>query len=50
MDADYPSETFRVLQKIEIAKCGEQLTQRHVLSAYDALITQGLRPRIEGYK
>jgi hypothetical protein len=50
MGADYPSETFRVLQKNEIAKYGEYRTQRLVLSAYDTLIVQGLRPRLEGYK
>lgn len=37
MGADYPSETFRVLQKNEIAKHGEYRTQRLVLAAYDAL-------------
>lgn len=37
MGADYPSETFRVLQKNEIAKYGEYRTQRLVLAAYDAL-------------
>jgi len=36
MGADYPSETFRVLQKNEIAKYGEYRTQRLVLAAYDA--------------
>ena len=37
MGADYPSETFRVLQKNEIAKHGEYRTQRLVLAAYDSL-------------
>ena len=37
MGADYPSETFRVLQKNEIAKFGEYRTRRLVLAAYDAL-------------
>lgn len=50
MGPDYPSETFRVLQKNEIAKHGEYRTQRLVLSAYDTLIAQGLKPRVEGYK
>jgi hypothetical protein len=50
MGADYPSETFRVLQKNEIAKYGEYRTQRLVLAAYDALVTGGMRPRTEGYR
>lgn len=50
MGADYPSETFRVLQKNEIAKHGEYRTQRLVLAAYDALMGQGMRPRTEGYR
>jgi len=37
MGADYPSETFRVLQKNECARYGEYRTQRLVLAAYDAL-------------
>ena len=37
MGTDYPSETFRVLQKNEIAKHGEYRTRRLVLAAYDAL-------------
>jgi hypothetical protein len=37
MGEDYPSETFRVLQKNEIAKYGEYRTQRLVLAAYDVL-------------
>ncbi len=50
MGADYPSETFRVLQKNEIAKFGEYRTQRLVLAAYDDLLRQGLRPRKQGYR
>jgi len=50
MGADYPSETFRVLQKNEIAKYGEYRTQRLVLTAYDELMAQGMRPRLEGYR
>ena len=50
MGSDYPSETFRVLQKNEIAKYGEYRTQRHVLAAYDSLVGQGMRPRTEGYR
>jgi hypothetical protein len=50
MGADYPSETFRVLQKNEIAKHHEYRTQRLVLAAYDALLQQGLRPRTEGWR
>lgn len=48
--ADYPSETFRVLQKNEIAKHGEYRTQRLALAAYDALVGRGMRPRTEGYR
>lgn len=50
MGEDYPSETFRVLQKNEIAKYGEYRTQRLVLAAYDVLVGQGMRPRTEGYR
>jgi len=50
MGEDYPSETFRVLQKNEIARHGEYRTRRLVLAAYDALVGQGLRPRVEGYR
>jgi hypothetical protein len=32
---DYPSETFRVLKKNEIAKYGEYRTARLVLEAWD---------------
>lgn len=50
MGEDYPSETFRVLQKNEIKKYGEYRTQRLVLAAYDALVAEGMRPRTEGYR
>lgn len=50
MGTDYPSETFRVLQKNEIAKYGEYRTQRLILAAYDDLMAQGMRPRLEGYR
>jgi hypothetical protein len=50
MGADYPSETFRVLQKNEIAKYGEYRTARLVLAAYDRLVSEGMRPRTEGYR
>lgn len=50
MGADYPSETFRVLQKNEIAKFGEYRTRRLVLAAYDAQVAAGARPRVEGYR
>jgi hypothetical protein len=50
MGENYPSETFRVLQKNEIARHGEYRTRRLVLAAYDALIVQGLRPRTEGWR
>lgn len=50
MGEDYPSETFRVLQKNEIAKHGEYRTRRLVLAAYDELMAQGMRPRVEGYR
>ena len=48
MDADYPSETFRALQKYKIAKYGAYRTCRLVLAAYDALIAQGSRTRVGG--
>ena len=48
MGADYPSETFRVLQKNEIATYGEYRTARLVLAAYDRLVSEGMRPRTEG--
>ncbi|MFN3725241.1 MAG: Eco57I restriction-modification methylase domain-containing protein [Allosphingosinicella sp.] len=50
MGDDYPSETFRVLQKNEIAKYGEYRTRRLVLAAYDKLVGEGMRPRTEGYR
>jgi hypothetical protein len=50
MGADYPSETFRVLQKNERAKYGEYRTRRLVLAAYDAQVAGGARPRVEGYR
>ncbi|MEG3124881.1 Eco57I restriction-modification methylase domain-containing protein [Sphingomonas sp. GB1N7] len=39
MGADYPSETFRVLQKNEQSKYSEYRTRRLVLGAYDTLVT-----------
>ena len=39
MGDDYPSETFRVLQKNEMREFGEYRTQRLVLAAWDALQT-----------
>lgn len=48
MGADYPSETFRVLQNNERKKYGEYRTARLVLAAYDKMIAEGARPRIEG--
>lgn len=50
MGPDYPSETFRVLQNNEVRKYGEYRTRRLVLDAYDALLAQGLRPRLAGYR
>ena len=50
MGADYPSETFRVLQNNEMKKYGEYRTARLVLAAYDALMAGGMRPRVEGYR
>jgi N-6 DNA Methylase len=50
MGADYPSETFRVLQNNEVRKYGEYRTRRLVLAAYDELTAQGLRPHLEGYR
>lgn len=50
MGPDYPSETFRVLQNNEIRKYGEYRTQRLVLTAYDKLVSQGLRLRLVGYR
>jgi hypothetical protein len=40
--ADYPSETFRVLKKNEIAQFGEYRTARLVLQAWDRLERGGL--------
>lgn len=40
MEADYPSETFRVLRNKELKEFGEYRTQRLVLAAWDALETQ----------
>ncbi|TCP37584.1 N-6 DNA methylase [Sphingomonas sp. BK235] len=37
MGADYPSETFRVLQNNEVKRFGEYRTRRLVLAAYDVL-------------
>jgi hypothetical protein len=50
MGADYPSETFRVLQKNEIAKYGEYRTARLVMTAYDRLVNEGIHSRTEGYR
>src|SRR5260370_4987227 len=50
MGNDYPSETFRVLQKNDVAKYGEYRTARLVLAAYDRLMSEGMRPRTEGYR
>ena len=41
--ADYPSETFRVLKKNEIAKYGEYRTAELVLQAWDRLEREELR-------
>jgi hypothetical protein len=38
MGEDYPSETFRVLKKNEIAQYGEYRTARRVLAAWDRLV------------
>ena len=50
MGPDYPSETFRVLQKNELARHGEYRTRRLVLEAYDQLVSAGQKPRVEGYR
>lgn len=42
MGDDYPSETFRVLQKNELARYGEYRTRRLVLAAYDELLASAL--------
>jgi hypothetical protein len=39
---DYPSETFRVLKKNEIARFGEYRTARLVLQAWDRIESSGL--------
>jgi len=41
MGQDYPSETFRVLQKNEIARHGEYRTRRLVLAAWDRMEAAG---------
>lgn len=50
MGADYPSETFRVLQNSEMKQFGEYRTRRLVLAAYDELLQQGMLPRTEGHR
>lgn len=50
MGADYPSETFRVLQNNEIKKYGEYRTRRLVLAAYDRMVAEGARSRVEGWR
>jgi len=50
LGADYPSETFRILKSNEERKFGEYRTSRLVLAAYDELMAQGVRPRLEGYR
>lgn len=40
---DYPSETFRVLQKNELTRFGEYRTERLVLAAFDRLTGAGGR-------
>lgn len=50
MGPDYPSETFRVLKSNEERKFGEYRTRRLILAAYDELLADGLRPRLEGYR
>ena len=45
MGADYPSETFRVLQNNELKKYGEYRTRRLVLAAYDKLAISGPETR-----
>jgi hypothetical protein len=45
LGADYPSETFRVLKKIEIAEFGEFRTARLVLEAWDRLIAPARHAR-----
>lgn len=48
--ANYPSETYRVLQKNEIANFAEYRTARLVMGAYDQFVSEGMRPRTEGYR
>ncbi len=43
MGPDYPSETFRVLKKNEIARYGEYRTARLVLAAWDEQEAASLR-------
>ncbi len=50
MGTDYPSETFRVLQKYEVSKCGEYRTARLVLADFVRPLSVGLLPRTEGYR
>jgi len=45
MGAGYPSETFRVLKKNEIARLGEYRTARLVLQAFDRMAAQPLAAR-----
>jgi hypothetical protein len=49
MGADYPSETFRVLQNNELKRFNEFRTARLVMGAYDALTSRGMQPRVEPY-
>lgn len=46
MGADYPSETFRVLEVNERRRYGEYRTARLVLAAYDAMRTDGTAPAV----
>ena len=50
MGEDYPSETFRGLKTNEERLYGEYRTRRLVLAAYDKLVAEGMRPRVEGYR
>jgi hypothetical protein len=45
LGADYPSETFRVLKKNEVAEFGEFRTARLVLAAWDRLIAPARKAR-----
>ena len=40
MGAGYPSETFRVLKKTDIARHGEYRTARLVLAAWDRMVAE----------